>query len=106
MPNGVRWVAAVVLVAAGCAHHAPAPEEESKQPVEYRLSREDVVEVSVWKEPELSRTIPIRCIHGPRRLVSWRQSQSGETRYLRKGDHCPDEVHCRGRLPATGTLRG
>ncbi|TMB25920.1 MAG: sugar ABC transporter substrate-binding protein [Deltaproteobacteria bacterium] len=31
------------------------------QPVrEYRIAREDVVEVSVWKEPDLSRTLPVR----------------------------------------------
>lgn len=26
----------------------------------FRMSREDVIEVSVWKEPDLSRTLPVR----------------------------------------------
>jgi polysaccharide biosynthesis/export protein len=35
-------------------------DDEVKHITEFRLSREDVVEVSVWKEPDLSRTVPIR----------------------------------------------
>ena len=31
-----------------------------QQMSDFRLSKEDVIEVSVWKEPELSRTVPIR----------------------------------------------
>jgi polysaccharide export outer membrane protein len=27
---------------------------------DFRLSKEDIIEVTVWKEPELSRTVPIR----------------------------------------------
>ncbi|HUJ26131.1 MAG TPA: polysaccharide biosynthesis/export family protein [Myxococcales bacterium] len=53
------WIAAAAL-AAGCAHHAPVEDDGVQQMSEFRLSREDVVEVSVWKEPELSRTVPIR----------------------------------------------
>jgi polysaccharide export outer membrane protein len=51
------WMAAVALVA-GC-HHAQV-QDDVQQISEFRLSREDVIEVSVWKEAELSRTMPIR----------------------------------------------
>jgi polysaccharide export outer membrane protein len=48
------------LVAVGCAHHAPPEDDQIQQMSDFRLSKEDVVEVSVWKEPELSRTVPVR----------------------------------------------
>src|ERR1700704_1658869 len=51
---------AVLAVAVGCSHAGPVQDDEVKHITEFRLSREDVVEVSVWKEPELSRTVPIR----------------------------------------------
>jgi polysaccharide export outer membrane protein len=54
------WMAGAALIAAGCAHHAQVQEDQVQQISEFRLSREDVIEVSVWKEPELSRTMPIR----------------------------------------------
>ena len=53
------WIA-VLAVAVGCSHASPVEDEEVKHITEFRLSREDVVEVSVWKEPDLSRTVPIR----------------------------------------------
>jgi len=48
------------VVATGCAHHSASAEDEVARISEYKLSLEDVVEVTVWKEPELSRTVPIR----------------------------------------------
>jgi polysaccharide export outer membrane protein len=49
----------VAAAASACAHHSAVAEDLA--PIsEYKLSREDVVEVTVWKEPELSRTVPIR----------------------------------------------
>jgi polysaccharide export outer membrane protein len=51
---------AAALVGTGCSHRAPAAEDQVKEISEFRLSREDVIEVSVWKEPEISRTMPIR----------------------------------------------
>jgi polysaccharide biosynthesis/export protein len=52
--------AGLLAVAAGCSH-GPERKDDDAQPIrEYQLAREDVVEVSVWKEPELSRTVPIR----------------------------------------------
>jgi polysaccharide biosynthesis/export protein len=53
------WMS-VLAVAVGCSHAAPVQDDEVKHITEFRLSREDVVEVSVWKEPDLSRTVPIR----------------------------------------------
>jgi polysaccharide biosynthesis/export protein len=53
--------AAALAFAPGCAHHEMAQQDEAQQVVqEYRLAKEDVVEVSVWKEPDLSRTVPVR----------------------------------------------
>ena len=57
--NVALWIAAAAF-AAGCAHHGPVSDDAVQQMSEFRLSKEDVVEVSVWKEPELSRTVPIR----------------------------------------------
>ena len=53
------WIA-IAALAAGCSHAAAVQDDEVKHISEVRLSREDVVEVSVWKEPDLSRTVPIR----------------------------------------------
>jgi polysaccharide export outer membrane protein len=50
----------VAVAATGCAHHSATADDQVAQISEYRLSLEDVVEVSVWKEPDLSRTVPIR----------------------------------------------
>jgi polysaccharide export outer membrane protein len=51
---------ALAAIAAGCSHASAVQDDEVKHITEFRLSREDVVEVSVWKEPDLSRTVPIR----------------------------------------------
>ena len=53
-PN--RVVVAGVLLAAACASTHPS-ERPSERPDtgEYRIGREDVLEVVVWHEPELSR---------------------------------------------------
>lgn len=60
MARAVGLWMAVAAVAVGCSHAAPVQDDEVKHITEFRLSREDVVEVSVWKEPDLSRTVPIR----------------------------------------------
>jgi polysaccharide export outer membrane protein len=57
--NYALWMAAAAL-AAGCAHHGPVEDDAVQQMSDFTLSKEDVIEVSVWKEPELSRTVPIR----------------------------------------------
>jgi polysaccharide export outer membrane protein len=50
----------LAVAATGCAHHSGVADDQVAQITEYKLSKEDVVEVAVWKEPELSRTVPIR----------------------------------------------
>ncbi|MFT3915485.1 MAG: polysaccharide biosynthesis/export family protein [Anaeromyxobacteraceae bacterium] len=48
-------------VAAGCASEAPARRDAEVRPdAEYRIGREDVLEVVVWHEPELTRVVPVR----------------------------------------------
>src|SRR5215472_7784028 len=39
---------------------ADIPKQTAPNPSEYRLGPEDVVEVFVWKEPELSTTVVVR----------------------------------------------
>ena len=52
--------AALAVLGPGCAHHGGSQPDEAQKVQEFRLAKEDVVEVSVWKEPELSRTVPVR----------------------------------------------
>ena len=57
------WGSAAALLAfgPGCAHSGVSQQDDAQQVVqEYRLAKEDVVEVSIWKEPDLSRTVPVR----------------------------------------------
>ena len=55
-----RWGAVTLGVAmlVGCAH-APLAEEQETQEV-FRIGREDVLDVAVWRDPDLSRTVPVR----------------------------------------------
>jgi polysaccharide export outer membrane protein len=46
--------------AAACSHAREATHPGGPGLQEFRLSKEDIVEVSVWKEPDLSRTVPVR----------------------------------------------
>jgi polysaccharide export outer membrane protein len=50
---------AAALAFAGCTKHVPPPDTNA-QAAEYRIGREDVVEVSVWHDADLSRTMPVR----------------------------------------------
>ena len=64
MPVSGKWwwgpAAVLAVLGPGCAHHAQSEPDETQKVQEFRLAKEDVVEVSVWKEPELSRTVPVR----------------------------------------------
>lgn len=59
-----RWVGGAVMAAAlalaGCGRHTPPPQAEPQQQAEYHIGREDVLEVAVWRDNDLSRTIPVR----------------------------------------------
>jgi polysaccharide export outer membrane protein len=48
------------LIISACATTHPAPPPERLEAGEYRIGREDVIEVVVWHEPELSRVVPVR----------------------------------------------
>ena len=52
------WAVVGVLLLAGCAHTPAVKVDNSEQP--YRIGREDVLDVAVWRDPDLSRTLPVR----------------------------------------------
>ncbi|MDY7230747.1 polysaccharide biosynthesis/export family protein [Hyalangium rubrum] len=52
------WAVVGVLLLAGCAHKPVAKVDNSDQP--YRIGREDVLDVAVWRDGDLSRTLPVR----------------------------------------------
>ena len=62
MSSSKRLVFAAILLAAGaCASPAKSERPDERPDVgEYRIGREDVLEVVVWHEPELTRVIPVR----------------------------------------------
>ncbi len=48
------------LLAAACASSRPSEIAKPRPMTEYRIGREDVLEVAVWHEPELTRVVPVR----------------------------------------------
>jgi polysaccharide biosynthesis/export protein len=58
MKNTIRITLALFGIAAGCAHETTAPPAAPR--AEYRIGREDVVTVEVWKDPALSAKVPVR----------------------------------------------
>jgi len=52
------WAVVGVLLLAGCAHKSAMKVDNSDQP--YRIGREDVLDVAVWRDGDLSRTLPVR----------------------------------------------
>jgi polysaccharide export outer membrane protein len=62
MSSSKRVLFAAVLLGAGaCASSAKSERPDPRPEVgEYRIGREDVLEVVVWHEPELTRVIPVR----------------------------------------------
>lgn len=59
-----RWAGGAVMAAAlalaGCGRHVPPPQAEPQQQAEYHIGRQDVLEVAVWHDNDLSRTVPVR----------------------------------------------
>jgi polysaccharide export outer membrane protein len=53
-----RSLGPALLLVAGCAHSGALPTEAA--PVDYHLGPDDLIEVSVWKEPALSAVVPVR----------------------------------------------
>jgi polysaccharide biosynthesis/export protein len=54
-------LAAVLLAATACASSGTSEKPDPRPDVgEYRIGREDVLEVVVWHEPELTRVVPVR----------------------------------------------
>jgi polysaccharide export outer membrane protein len=50
-----------VLLAAACASTRPSDRPAERPDVgEYRIGKEDVLEVVIWHEPELTRVVPVR----------------------------------------------
>jgi polysaccharide export outer membrane protein len=59
-PNGAA-AAGVFLVLAACGSTKVSDRPPDRPDAgEYRIGREDVLEVVVWREPELSRVVPVR----------------------------------------------
>ena len=52
------WAGMALLLLSGCAHQTKRPAAVPDEP--YRLGIEDVVDVSVWRDETLSRTVPVR----------------------------------------------
>lgn len=52
------WVVLGVLLLSGCAHQSAGKVDNTEQP--YRIGREDVLDVTVWRDADLSRTLPVR----------------------------------------------
>ena len=57
------WIGGLLLgglLLGGCAHEqtAAAPAATAEEP--YRIGKEDVLDVSVWRDADLSRTLPVR----------------------------------------------
>ena len=56
--RGGAVVLALLGCVAGCAHPTVIPKTSENEP--YRIGREDVLEIAVWRDPDLSRTVPVR----------------------------------------------
>jgi polysaccharide export outer membrane protein len=55
----MQRLSVIPLLALACAT-AQSDRVVSKPPSEYRIGREDVLEIVVWHEPELTRVMPVR----------------------------------------------
>jgi polysaccharide export outer membrane protein len=61
MVRAKNWAMTGLLLAAACASSKGSQRAEARPDMgEYRIGREDVLEVVVWKEPDLTRIVPVR----------------------------------------------
>jgi polysaccharide export outer membrane protein len=47
-----------VLLLSGCAHQQAPKVDNTERP--FRIGREDVLDIAVWRDPDLSRVLPVR----------------------------------------------
>jgi polysaccharide export outer membrane protein len=52
------WAVLGVLLLSGCAHRSAVKVDNEERP--YRIGREDVLDIAVWRDADLSRTVPVR----------------------------------------------
>lgn len=52
--------ALAVMLLAGCASHPPLPSQALDQSPDYLIGPGDSVSIFVWRQPELSSTVPVR----------------------------------------------
>ncbi len=57
---GSAVLAGMVLIGSACATAGTSEKPGVRPDAEYRIGREDVLEVVVWHEPELTRVVPVR----------------------------------------------
>lgn len=50
----------LLVVSTACASSRASERAAARPEAEYRIGREDVLEVVVWREPELTRIVPVR----------------------------------------------
>jgi polysaccharide export outer membrane protein len=51
---------ALVLVSVGCTSYPPAPSNASSQDYNYLIGPGDMINIVVWRNPELSMIVPVR----------------------------------------------
>jgi len=58
----VRWLApfALLAVLAGCQTYPPAPNDAASPDYNYIIGPGDSLNILVWRNPELSQTVPVR----------------------------------------------
>lgn len=58
----LRWATAALVLFLGCAHRNDKALQVADSNVDepFRIGREDVLDIAVWRDPDLSRTLPVR----------------------------------------------
>jgi len=62
MKSTIQWlvIAASAIIASGCASHPPAPAAAASADYSYKIGPGDNLNIVVWRNPELSMTVPVR----------------------------------------------